>query len=69
MAGEQPFEALRAPGTVQGRGAKEVPGFAVASVLGMPAVRRKEDLSLSVSGADGDDVPGVGGNDVGGDEI
>jgi hypothetical protein len=58
-----------APGAIGRRGAKELPGFAVAIVLGMLAMRRKKDLSLSVRGADGDDVPGVGGNYVGGDEV
>jgi hypothetical protein len=63
------FEAVGAPGAIRRRCAKEVPGFAVAIVLGMLAMRRKKDLSLSVRGADGDDVPGVGGNYVGGDEV
>ena len=69
MVGEQLFQAVGAPGAI-GRGrTKEVPSFAVAIVLGIFAMRRKKDLSLSVGGADGDDVPGVGGNDVGGDEV
>jgi hypothetical protein len=32
-------------------------------------MRREKDLSLSVGGANRDDVPGVGGDDIGGDEV
>ena len=30
---------------------------------------RQQDIGLASGGADGDDVPDVGGDDVGGDEI
>ena len=46
-----------------------MPGFFVLAVLGIVAVRGEEDFGLVGDGLDGDDVPGVGGDDEGGDEV
>ena len=48
---------------------EQVPGFFVFGVLAAPGVRGEEDVGLGVGGADGEDVPGVGGDDVSGDEV
>jgi len=46
-----------------------VPGFLVFGVFAGLAVGGEDDIGLAVGGFDGDDVPGVGGDDVGGDEV
>jgi len=46
-----------------------VPGFLVAGVFGIFAVGGEEDVGLTVGGGQREDVPGVGGDDVGGDEV
>jgi len=54
---------------VGGSALQQVPGFAVLLVFGVGGVRGEEDVGLAVGGADGEDVPGVGRDDVGGDEV
>lgn len=49
--------------------AQQVPGFLIYGVFGVGAVGGEEDLRLSASGGEGDDVPDFGGNDVSGDEV
>ena len=61
--------ALFAPGAGLGRGSQEVPGFAIGFVFGIAAVGREQNLFLMVNGFDRQDVPGVGGNDVGREEV
>jgi hypothetical protein len=46
-----------------------VPGFLVLAVFGFLEVRGEDDGGLVVGGADGEDIPGVGGDDVGGEEV
>ena len=46
-----------------------MPGFLVGAVLGFGEVRGEDDYGLVVGGADGEDVPGVGGDDQGGEEV
>ena len=48
---------------------KQVPGFLELSVTGVCAAGVEEDFGLVVGGADGEDVPGVLGEDVGGAEV
>lgn len=50
-------------------GLEEVPGFLVSRVFGAWAVRGEENLVLSVSGGEGDDVPDLLGNNIRGDEV
>src|SRR5579863_7052658 len=46
-----------------------MPGFAVLLVAGVGAVRVEEDVGASLGGGDGEDVPGAGRNNIGGDEV
>ncbi|MGA7503546.1 MAG: hypothetical protein WBW57_05405, partial [Candidatus Sulfotelmatobacter sp.] len=46
-----------------------MPGFFVLAVLGLLQVRGEDDGGLVVGGADGEDIPEVGGDYVGGEEI
>ena len=46
-----------------------MPGFLILAVLGFGEVRGEDDYGLVVGGADGEDVPGVDGDDQGGEEI
>src|SRR2546428_11918575 len=55
-------------GHMGGFSAQQVPGLFVAVILGVLAVGREQDLFLVVGGFGGNDVPGVGGGDVGSDE-
>jgi hypothetical protein len=48
---------------------QQVPGFLVGAVLGFGEVRGEDDYGLVVGGADGEDVPGVGGDYQGGEEV
>jgi hypothetical protein len=48
---------------------EQVPGFFVAAVFGFFQVRGEDDGGLVVGGEDGKDVPGVGGDDEGGEEV
>src|SRR5579859_6952468 len=48
---------------------QQVPGFAVLFVFRVGGVRGEEDVGLVVGGANGEDVPGVRRDDVGGDEV
>lgn len=48
-------------------GDEQVPGFAVAAVL--VAAEARVEADLAAGGGDGDDVPGIVGHDVGGDEV
>jgi hypothetical protein len=48
---------------------EQVPGFEVVGVFGVFAVRGKQDVGLVVGGGDGEDIPGIGGDDEGGDEV
>ena len=61
--------AFVAPGTGGGGPAKQVPGFLVFFVTGSGAVRREQDVGLSVGGGRGQDVPEIQFDDVGGDEV
>jgi hypothetical protein len=63
-ADECPYTSIANPLLFQ-----QAPGFAVLFVFGARAVRGEEDVGLAVGGADGEDIPGVGGDDVGGDEV
>jgi len=53
--------------------AEQVPGFFVAIEPGILAtilaMRSEQNVLLAQSGGDGNDVPGVGRDDVGGDEV
>jgi hypothetical protein len=51
------------------RSQQEVPGFLVEAVAGVGAVGGEPDVEGAREGGDRDDVPGIGGDDVGGDEI
>jgi hypothetical protein len=42
---------------------QQVPGFLVGAVLGFGEVGGEDDYWLVVGGADGEDLPGVGGDD------
>ena len=57
------------PGTGFGAGAEQMPSLFEAAELGFLAVRREQDVLLADDQGRRDDVPGVGGNDVGGDEV
>jgi hypothetical protein len=46
-----------------------MPGLFVQGVFGFFEVRGEDDGGLVVGGEDGEDVPGVGGDDVGGEEV
>lgn len=46
-----------------------MPGFFVAGVFGIFQVGGEDYGGLVVGGADGEDVPGVGGDDIGGEEV
>src|SRR5580700_787461 len=46
-----------------------MPGFLVGAVLGFGEVRGEDDYGLVVGGADGEDVPGIDGDDQGGEEV
>ena len=46
-----------------------MPGFFVGAVFGFFQVGREDYGGLVVGGADGEDVPGVGGDDEGGEEV
>jgi len=46
-----------------------MPGFFVGGVFGFLAVGSEEDVGLGVSGGEGEDVPDVDGDDVGGEEV
>ena len=48
---------------------QEVPGFLVFAVFGFLQVRGEDYGGLASGGADGEDVPGVGGDYVGGYEV
>jgi len=48
---------------------QEVPGFFVFLVFCAIRVWGQEDVGLAVGGADGEDVPGVGGDDQGRDDV
>ncbi len=48
---------------------QQVPGLFVLFVLCMIGVRGQEDVGLGVGGFDGEDIPSVGGDDIGGDEV
>src|SRR5579872_702370 len=48
---------------------QEVPGFLVALVFCARAVWGQKYVRLAVGGADGEDIPGVGGDDEGGDDV
>lgn len=63
------MESLCMSAQCGGSALQQVPGFAVLLVLGVGAVRGEEDVGLGVGGADGENVPSVGGDDVGGDEV
>jgi hypothetical protein len=47
-------------------GGARLPG---SGCIGVWTVGGQQDIGLASGGADGDDVPDVGGDDVGGDEI
>ncbi len=44
-----------------------MPGLFVSGVFGVLAVGGEEDVGLGVGGGEGEDVPDVGGDDVGGE--
>ncbi len=46
-----------------------MPGFFVGGVFGVFARGGEEDVGLGVGGGEGEDVPGVGGDYVGGEEV
>ena len=46
-----------------------MPGFFVLAVLALLQVRGEDDGGLPVGSEDGEDVPDVDGDDVGGEEI
>ncbi len=46
-----------------------MPSFFVLGVFGIWAVGGEEDVGLVVGGGEGEDVEGVGGDDVGGEEV
>ena len=46
-----------------------MPGFLVGAVFGFLEVGGEDDGGLVVGGEDGEDVPGVGGDDEGGEEV
>jgi hypothetical protein len=46
-----------------------MPGFFVLGVLGILAVGGEEDVGLVVGSGEGEDVEGVGGDYVGGEEV
>jgi|HubBroStandDraft_6_1064221.scaffolds.fasta_scaffold08018_2 hypothetical protein len=48
---------------------QQVPGFFVGAVFGTFEVGGEDYCGLVVGGADGEDVPGVGGDDEGGEEV
>ncbi len=48
---------------------QQVPGFFVEAVFGFFQVGRQDYCRLAVGGKDGEDVPGVGGDDEGGEEV
>jgi hypothetical protein len=48
---------------------QQMPGFFVGGVFGFIAVGGEEDIGLGVGGGEGEDVPDVGGDDVGGEEV
>jgi len=50
-------------------GHQEMPGFFVLSIFGIFEVRGEDDGGLVVGGEDGKDVPSVGGDDEGGEEV
>jgi hypothetical protein len=48
---------------------QQMPGFFVLGVFGILAVGGEEDVGLGVGGGEGEDVEGVGGDYVGGEEV
>ena len=48
---------------------QQMPGFFVGAVFGIFEVGGEDYCGLLVGGADGEDVPGVGGDDEGGEEV
>ena len=48
---------------------QQMPGFFVGGVFGIFQVRGEDDGGLLVGGEDGKDIPDVGGDDVGGEEV
>lgn len=48
---------------------QQMPGFFVLGVFGVLAVGGEEDVGLVVGGGEGEDVEGVGGDYVGGEEV
>ena len=46
-----------------------MPGFLVGAVFGIFEVGGEDYCGLVIGGADGEDVPGVGGDDEGGEEV
>jgi len=61
--------AFVSPGAAFGAAAKQVPGFAIWSVLGAGAVGREDEAGASASGGERNDVPNVGLDDVDGEEV
>lgn len=56
-------------GTADNSASEQVPGFLVLIVPGILAVGVEKDFGKALDYADGEDVPGVGGNDIRGDEV
>src|SRR5580700_3947233 len=48
---------------------QQMPGFFVLGVFGVLAVGGEEDVGLVVGGGEGEDVEGIGGDYVGGEEV